>query len=166
MTIQDLGSIGELLAAIATIATLIYLALQIRGSAAATRAEARRSMDLDSHEAIRRIAGDRELAQLFMLGLGKPDALNPEQAFRFRLCLSPFFSTIDTAWKEVRLRTMSEEELSDIFHFRLQFFQTRGGKAWWQENSGIFSEEFRKYFESQLPGMKPTDSTSSSRPDV
>ena len=32
MTIQDLGSIGELLAAIATIATLAYLALQIRES--------------------------------------------------------------------------------------------------------------------------------------
>ena len=31
MTIQDLGSIGELVAAIATIATLAYLAIQIRG---------------------------------------------------------------------------------------------------------------------------------------
>jgi len=30
ITIQDLGSIGELIAAIATIATLAYLAIQIR----------------------------------------------------------------------------------------------------------------------------------------
>ena len=30
MTIQDLGSIGELIAAIATLATLVYLAAQIR----------------------------------------------------------------------------------------------------------------------------------------
>ena len=30
MTIQELGSIGELIGAIATVATLIYLALQIR----------------------------------------------------------------------------------------------------------------------------------------
>lgn len=30
MSIQDLGSLGELVAAIATIATLIYLATQIR----------------------------------------------------------------------------------------------------------------------------------------
>lgn len=30
MTIQDLGSIGELVAAVATLATLIYLSLQIR----------------------------------------------------------------------------------------------------------------------------------------
>ena len=30
MTIQDLGSIGELIAAVATLATLVYLAVQIR----------------------------------------------------------------------------------------------------------------------------------------
>ena len=30
MTIQELGSIGELIGAIATVATLVYLALQIR----------------------------------------------------------------------------------------------------------------------------------------
>ena len=30
MSIQDLGAIGELLAAVATLATLIYLALQIK----------------------------------------------------------------------------------------------------------------------------------------
>ena len=36
MTIQDLGSIGELVAAIATIATLVYLAIQIRQNTFAT----------------------------------------------------------------------------------------------------------------------------------
>jgi hypothetical protein len=30
MTLQDLGSIGEFVAAVATVATLAYLALQIR----------------------------------------------------------------------------------------------------------------------------------------
>lgn len=30
MTLQDLGYIGDLVAAIATIATLVYLAIQIR----------------------------------------------------------------------------------------------------------------------------------------
>lgn len=36
MSIAELGSIGELVGAIATVATLAYLAIQIRGS---TRAE-------------------------------------------------------------------------------------------------------------------------------
>ena len=40
MTIEQLGSIGELVAALATVVTLAYLALQIRGSTVATKAEA------------------------------------------------------------------------------------------------------------------------------
>ena len=42
MTIQDLGSIGEFVAAIATVATLVYLAIQIRSNTAALRSESRR----------------------------------------------------------------------------------------------------------------------------
>ena len=42
MTIQDWGSIGELIAAVATVLTLIYLALQIRANTAAVKAESRR----------------------------------------------------------------------------------------------------------------------------
>ena len=38
MTVQDLGSIGELIAAIATVATLAYLAVQIRQSTKVARA--------------------------------------------------------------------------------------------------------------------------------
>lgn len=40
MSIQDLGSIGELVAAVATLGTLVYLALQIRANTIATRANA------------------------------------------------------------------------------------------------------------------------------
>ncbi len=41
MTIQELGSIGEFVAAIATIATLAYLAIQIRAGARASVVEAK-----------------------------------------------------------------------------------------------------------------------------
>ena len=41
MNIQDLGSLGELVAAIATVATLIYLAIQVKHSKEATDANTR-----------------------------------------------------------------------------------------------------------------------------
>jgi hypothetical protein len=41
LTIQDLGSIGELVAAIATVATLAYLAIQIRQNTTSVRAAGR-----------------------------------------------------------------------------------------------------------------------------
>lgn len=40
MTIQDLGSVGELVVAIVTVVTLVYLALQIRSNTSAVRSAA------------------------------------------------------------------------------------------------------------------------------
>jgi hypothetical protein len=47
VTIQDLGSLGELVAAIATVATLIYLATQIRAISRLARAQASRTPNSD-----------------------------------------------------------------------------------------------------------------------
>lgn len=47
MTIQDLGSIGEFVAALATVATLLYLSAQIRSSNRLARAEASRAPNSD-----------------------------------------------------------------------------------------------------------------------
>ena len=155
MTIQDLGSLGELIAAIATLATLIYLALQIRRNTAATRAEARRSMDSDSNETIRRVACDPEIAQLFRTGLRNPEALDADQAFRFRLLLSHFFSMQATAWSELRLGTMSKEEFAENFERSRPFIEAPGGREWWKENSRIFAPGFREHFETLITKPRP-----------
>jgi hypothetical protein len=51
VTIQDLGSIGELIAAIATVATLVYLAIQIRQNTVSNRDASVRS----THDMILRV---------------------------------------------------------------------------------------------------------------
>ena len=45
MDIQDLGSIGELIAALATLATLVYLATQIRQNTNQLKGEAIREIN-------------------------------------------------------------------------------------------------------------------------
>ena len=66
MTIQDLGSVGELVAAIATVVTLVYLAIQIRSNTIATRSAAAQSV----HEAFttwyRLLAADVSLGRLLI----------------------------------------------------------------------------------------------------
>ena len=44
MTIQDWGSVGELVGAIATVATLVYLAIQIRTNTRIAKTSALQSM--------------------------------------------------------------------------------------------------------------------------
>ena len=83
MTIQDLGSIGELIAAVATLATLAYLAVQVRS--------ARNSMDFATAQGLSeqfnhvnaQLAENPELADIYLRGLHYPDALSDEEWLRF-----------------------------------------------------------------------------------
>ena len=82
MTIQDLGSLGELIAAVATVGTLIYLAVQIRRNTAATMSSAHQTQ-VDSTVGIQAsIANDPDLADLITKAGDDLESLTPGQNLR------------------------------------------------------------------------------------
>ena len=84
MSIQDLGSIGELVAAIATVATLLYLASQIRHSNKALAESTSGSINASYASINSRISSDAEFAELFIRGRRELAALDPVELERFR----------------------------------------------------------------------------------
>ena len=82
MSIQDLGSIGELIAAIATILTLIYLAAQIRQNTKAVRSTALEKSGSRSMEISKLVAGNDEVASVVMAAFTGEDSLNELERFR------------------------------------------------------------------------------------
>lgn len=95
MSIQDLGSIGEFVAALATLATLVYLAIQIRqntrqveeGTRAAKAPAVSTGVQLVN---VNRLAifSDEEVARIWSQGLENPRILDPLELRRFRLMFS------------------------------------------------------------------------------
>ena len=84
MTIQDLGSLGELIAAIATVATLLYLASQIRHSNKALAESTSGAINASYASINSRISSDAEFAELFIRGRQDLDALDAVEVERFR----------------------------------------------------------------------------------
>ena len=64
MTFQELGSLGEFIAAIATLITLVYLAFQIRQNTKISRAQLTKDLFLASRSALLEIAANEDLARL------------------------------------------------------------------------------------------------------
>jgi len=73
VTIQELGSIGEFVAAIATIATLAYLAFQIRQNTKVARAELTKDLFLASRSALLETASNESLAKIATETSGRED---------------------------------------------------------------------------------------------
>ena len=72
MSIQDIGAIGELLAAIATIGTLIYLAQQIRQN---TKALSAASIDSLTNHGLQELRWSSEILDLFEKSETDPESL-------------------------------------------------------------------------------------------
>ena len=84
MSIQDLGAIGELLAAIATLATLIYLALQIRQNSRNLQESTSASMNQGWASINTRLSSDPQFASIFIRGRVKLDDLDTVETEQFR----------------------------------------------------------------------------------
>ena len=65
MTFQDLGNIGELIAAIATLLTLGYLAIQLKQNTKALRSQTFQQSSMDMSLTANSISSDGELASSF-----------------------------------------------------------------------------------------------------
>jgi hypothetical protein len=155
MSIQDLGSIGELLAAIATIATLFYLAVQIRSNTSAVRAAAAQSV----HEAFatwyRMLAADALLAELVTNGLRDYSSLTEVGRARFISTFMAFLSCSQDAFIKWREGSLSPELWRGWELVIMNLVHAPGGRAFWAERGYLFGDKFRDHIDNDILKRKP-----------
>jgi hypothetical protein len=94
MTIQQLGSLGEFLAAIATLATLIYLALQIRRNTAIARATGTSEHTAALNQLNYVLSENPELCQIYFDGLAEPASLSSQEVPRFDMMIGAYLACL------------------------------------------------------------------------
>lgn len=151
MSIQDLGSIGELVAAIATIFTLLYLALQIRLSAKSSSAEAERQIIRDYNLHFETFFGSRESTRIMVNGLKHGLAsLSKEEAMMFSARMSELLQNYRSVVLMSRKGLVDEEIRESMRTTIAMFIATSGGQEWWKFTSFAFNfpevmEDLTKY---------------------
>ncbi len=78
MTLDELGSIGELIAAIATVATLIYLAAQIRQISHLLENAEKRGIQDDADRCCAYLVENKDIAFLYRRGMEASDRLDQD----------------------------------------------------------------------------------------
>ena len=143
MTISELGSLGELIAAIATIETLIYLAIQIRVNTRISRVESRRATTAQTLEFSALIAGSSEAASIFRRGLADPSSLDADEKIRFNFLFSMLVSQTQSSFEDSEFGILDAEvfDLTAVPVFSM--LKTPGGAAYWRAFGGGFVHAFR-----------------------
>jgi hypothetical protein len=148
VTLQDLGSAGEFIAAIATVATLIYLAIQIRASNRLARAEASRVPNSDLNSINAAFGTDptyRTAMRKVLTGVNRTD-LDPDQRILVDFYLISVTNIQEQLFREIRAGILAPDALDfgGAGLFLLPYYRTS-----WPLYRGYLSSVFVAQFESK-----------------
>jgi len=150
LTIQDLGSIGELVAAVATVATLAYLGLQIRQNTRAIEGSALRESQTLLSEAHLPMLNNPQLGAVFEKALNDPDSLSDTEADAFDLALYNVIATFQTLYFQRQQSLLDTEVFDHQTQSLIWYFRRPGGDRWWRATAPEFAPTFRRFIEDQI----------------
>jgi len=149
MTIQDIGSIGELVVAVATIVTLGYLAVQIRHSAKLITLSNSSSLREAYSDFTRILATDREACRVWWEGCESRAALAEADRRQFDALLALVILT----WQHQFELGLDPDNLR-MWEFTLR---TQGFKDWWSEYREFNnSDRFRAMIDRRTRELEST----------
>jgi len=155
VTIQDLGSLGEIVGAVATVATLFYLATQIRASTLATRAAAAQTVHESFATWYRMLATDAGLSELMTKGLRDYSALSETERARFVSTSMTLLLCAQDAFIKWREGSLSSDLWCGWELVMMNLVNAPGGRVFWYERSYLFGTEFRDHFENDVMKRDP-----------
>jgi hypothetical protein len=148
MTLQDLGSIGELVGAIATVATLAYLAVQIRQNTVQLRESARAAHLTSLDHTIQSFSQYREIltregnADLYARGLESYVELSAAEKLRFRAIIEEYFFAYNAMFERMSRGAYDNPAWHAQATAAASLLKTQGGREWWNDRKRIFEDEF------------------------
>ena len=103
MSWDAIGAVAELLAALGVIASLFYLALQIRQSGKVTRLALLESYVTGLRAVFDKILENPDLYRVWRLGSTSPDEMSEEDRERFGMILHAMFNQLYLAYERSKL---------------------------------------------------------------
>ncbi len=155
MTLQDVGSIGELVGAIATVATLAYLAIQIRHNnrgldqnSALMRMTYENQIRQDGQQLRALIASDAELSSIWRAGLAGDSDMERTERDRFELLIVNVLNML-----KLHHDGMKRGLSANTQPYLLVVASTPGFADWWRRHRGAGSDaDFNDWIDSLAQG--------------
>lgn len=145
MTIQDLGSLGELIAAIATVVTLVYLAAQIRQNTNSLKTSAVSSL----HD-VQLLTRDNDHYNSLVLKSLRNEELTPEERLHM---VERFFTIIrafEGVWHQQQLGAVSPEQFDEHLDLLRWALHYPAAHRMWEQLAPTFAPGFQAVVETRV----------------
>ena len=157
MNWEAVGAIGEVAGAIGVVATLIYLAIQIRQNSAVTRAQTRAQISLYGNQIIQNNLNNSDLVRI-AAKRRRGEQLTAEEEIQREFQIRQLYRNAEHSFYQRRTGTYDRGEFSGEEVMYRRTLSTPDYRSWWNEHQEEFSPAFRAEVE-ELVGLGSTGST-------
>jgi hypothetical protein len=151
MSLEDLGNIGEFVAAVGVVISLVYLAIQIRQNTRQMRKNTVAVGNASYHQALEqgwmvniKIAEDPELARIMRTGFRNSAELNDDERMR---CLALMQNATFAFENLMRLREhalIDADAWENLLDTNERYFRHPGVQHYLSNREGVLSRRFRE----------------------
>ncbi len=144
MNWDAIGAIGEWVGAAAVIATLFYLARQIRDSTQQAKMASVAELNALYNDCFLPIYNSRENMEIWTKGLATPDVLDETEREIFSLFMRRLLNPFDTAITQHQGGTLAHEHFERYRLYTEEILASPGGKAFIATGAVQLTSEARK----------------------
>lgn len=149
MDIQDWGAVGEMLGAIATVATLIYLAIQIKAHTSLAKRQALDTVLEKAAAWYAQLNTNPELLDIYLEGRTEFESFDERKQFRYHTMITPLFVTFEGGLEHAKDGAVKPELVEAIHAAIARELESPGASAWWDTfGRQQFSKDFANLVDS------------------
>jgi hypothetical protein len=156
LTLEDLGNLGEFVAAIGVVVSLVYLAFQVRDNSKFVKENSeflRATHDVSSNDGVaqfrRNYFDHPELLDIERRG-NRCEALDFTEAAQYQLLVSGNFENHFTYYLQYERGLTSEAVWNYWSSFFDSYCQNEGVIHWWRKSEHRFPNDFRDYIDDKV----------------
>lgn len=160
MGLSQLADLGELLGGVAVVASLVYLAVQIRQNTRTVKASTlHHNTDLWSSLFLR--LAEPDLARAYVAGMAGQAEIRPLHYTQFFFVCRSMFLAFENQYYQMRHGVLDSQAYAAYERsISTQFLAFKGFRAWWEINRSVFSSEFAEHVDAMIANVPEADPAS------
>jgi len=146
MNWDTIGAIGEIVAAIAVVATLLYLSKQIRQNSRSVEISALRDTTAQWNHWSEMLATSADLADVVAKGNNSYGSLSESESLRYGAFVQAFFDNVES-YRELVSKHQVDKDLAVLESIVARRIEASGFSVWWSENTKDYGDDFVSWIE-------------------
>jgi hypothetical protein len=155
MTLEQWALIAQIISAVAVIASLLFVGIQLKQATSAIRATSSQAHSALYTDLVRSIIDNDDFARIWTIGLTRPKELSEEEWVRFVAYASALFRLYESSRVQWLNGRLDEEHWHTIERQAADFGHLPGLQIAWDLRGHWFSAEFRDWFQALVPEQPP-----------